>query len=259
MNEIMPSLFIGHGNPMITLSKNVYTDGWAAIGRVIPRPRAVLMVSAHWYLPGCAVTANAAPGTIHDFGGFPQELYEIQYPAQGSPELARLVKKLLSPVTVELDGNRGLDHGAWSVLRHIFPLANIPVVQLSIDSMQPALFHFELGKRLASLREEGILIVGSGNLVHNLQRYSWGNSAIEAFDWASRFEIQMREFMVKKDYDRIVAYEELGSDASLSVPSPDHFLPLLYVLGLCHEKEPITFPVEGFDGGSMSMLAAQIG
>jgi 4,5-DOPA dioxygenase extradiol len=187
MIEIMPALFIGHGNPMNAISKNAYTDGWATIGTAIPHPRAVLAVSAHWYIPGCAVTINSAPRTIHDFGGFPKELYKVQYPASGRPELARHIKDLLSPVPVELDECWGIDHGTWSVLTHIFPKADIPVVQLSIDSRQPPMFHYELGKRLMSLREEGILIIGSGNLVHNLYSYVWGNNGVHAFDWAGRF------------------------------------------------------------------------
>lgn len=255
----MPAIFIGHGNPMNAISRNAYTDGWAAIGKSIPRPKAVLAVSAHWYISGCAVTANSAPRTIHDFGGFPKELYEAEYPAPGSPELARRVKDLLSPVSVELDKSWGLDHGTWSVLTHVFPNADIPVVQLSIDERQPPLFHYEMGKRLAALRKEGVLVIGSGNLVHNLHSYAWGNNGAQTFDWAVRFEQQVRELLLKGDDAQIVAYKGLGRDATLSVPTPDHYLPLLYVLGLRKENEEISFPVQGVDGGSVSMLAVRIG
>lgn len=256
---LMPAIFIGHGNPMITLMKNVYSEAWAKIGDSLPRPKAVLAISAHWYISGSAVTASTAPRTIHDFGGFPKELHDVQYPAPGSPELAGQIRGLLSPLIVALDGDWGLDHGTWTVLRHLFPKADIPVVQLSIDRNKPPVFHYELGKRLMSLREEGILVVGSGNLVHNLQRYSWGNSGAQPFDWAERFENKMRNFMRNGDDAGVVAYEMLGEDAGLAVPSPDHFLPLLYLLGLRRENEQISFPVEGFDGGSMSMLSVRLG
>jgi 4,5-DOPA dioxygenase extradiol len=259
MTELMPAIFIGHGNPMNAISRNAYTDGWAAIGKSIPRPKAVLAVSAHWYISGCAVTANPAPRTIHDFGGFPNELYEVKYPAPGSPELARRVKDLLSPVSVDLEESWGLDHGTWSVLTHVFPNADIPVVQLSIDERQPPMFHHEMGKRLAALREEGVLVIGSGNLVHNLHSYAWGNDGAQTFDWAVRFEQQVRELLLKGDDARVVAYKSLGRDAMLSVPTPDHYLPLLYVLGLRKENEEISFPVQGVDGGSVSMLAVRIG
>jgi 4,5-DOPA dioxygenase extradiol len=168
MAELMPVIFLGHGNPMNAISKNVYSDGWASIGRSLPRPRAVLAVSAHWYIPACGVTGNLKPRTIHDFGGFPKELYQVQYPAPGDPELALRVKEKLAPVSVGLDESWGLDHGTWSVLKHVFPKADIPVVQLSIDEAQPPAFHYEMGKRLSSLREEGVLVIGSGNIVHNL-------------------------------------------------------------------------------------------
>ncbi|MBI5592161.1 MAG: 4,5-DOPA dioxygenase extradiol [Deltaproteobacteria bacterium] len=259
MTDLMPAIFLGHGNPMNAISKNVYTDGWASIGKSIPRPRAVLAVSAHWYVPGCAVTASLTPDTIHDFGGFPKELYQIEYPAPGSPELARRVRELLSPVIVGLDESRGLDHGTWAVLTHVFPDADIPIVQLSIDRTQPPQFHYEIGKRLSSLREEGVLVIGSGNLVHNLSVYAWGRSGVPPFDWALRFEKNVRELMLKGEDARVVAYGGLGPDAMLSVPTPDHYLPLLYVLGLRKKNEEVRFPIQGIDGGSVSMLAVQIG
>lgn len=254
----MPAVFLGHGNPMNAISKNVYTEAWAAIGRSIPRPKAVLSVSAHWYITATAATVHPAPRTIHDFGGFPPELYRVEYPAPGSPELAQRVMGVLAPVPVGLDESRGLDHGTWSVLRHMYPEADIPVVQLSIDESQPPQFHYEIGKRLVPLREEGVLIIGSGNIVHNLGLYAWGDEA-PPFDWAVRFEKRARELMIEGEDAPLVGYDRLGRDAHLSIPSPDHFLPLLYVLGLRGANERAHFPVEGIDGGSISMLAVQIG
>ncbi|HAM50082.1 MAG TPA: 4,5-DOPA dioxygenase extradiol [Nitrospiraceae bacterium] len=259
MTTLMPTTFFGHGNPMNALSRNVYTDDWASIGKSIPRPRAVLAVSAHWYIPACAVTANPAPRTIHDFGGFLRELYEVTYPAPGSPELARQVKDLLSPAAARFDETWGLDHGTWTVLTHVFPKADIPVVQLSIDERQPPMFHYQMGKRLATLREEGVLVIGSGNIVHNLHTYAWGDRRIQTFDWAVRFEQKGQDFILEGDDAQVVFYQNLGRDAMLAVPTPDHYLPLLYMLGLRKENEQISFPVPGVDGGSISMLAVQMG
>jgi 4,5-DOPA dioxygenase extradiol len=259
MTDAMPAVFFGHGNPMNAVSSNGYTEGWAAIGNSIPRPKAVLAVSAHWYLPGTAVTASPAPRTIHDFGGFPAELYQVDYPSPGSPELARQVQKLLAPVPVTLDESWGIDHGTWSVLCHVFPEADIPVVQLSLDETQPTEFHFQLGRRLAPLRDEGILIIGSGNIVHNLHAYAWGRQNVEPFDWAVRFEKQARELLLQGEDGPLIAYEKLGRDALLSIPTPDHYLPLLYVIGARRGGEQVKFPVEGVDGGSVSMLTVQIG
>jgi 4,5-DOPA dioxygenase extradiol len=259
MSERMPAIFFGHGNPMNALADNEYTRAWATIGAEVPRPRAVLCVSAHWYLPGTAVTAMERPRTIHDFGGFPRELYEFKYPAPGDTALAARVRELLAPVPVAADERWGLDHGTWSVLCHVFPLADVPVVQLSMDETQPAAFHYEIGRRLSPLRDEGVLIVGSGNVVHNLHTYSWGRHAVEPFDWAVRFEERARELLTAGDDHRLVNYEELGREAQLSAPTPDHFLPLLYVIALREEGERVSFPVEGFDGGSVSMLSVKIG
>lgn len=259
MAKPMPAIFFGHGNPMNALTRNVWTDGWAAIGAEIPRPRAVLSVSAHWYVPATLTTAMTAPRTIHDFGGFPRELYEVKYPAPGDPELAVRVRDLLAPVRVGLDFQWGLDHGTWSVLRHVFPEADVPVVQLSIDETKPAEFHYETARRLAGLRDKGVLIAGSGNLVHNLHTYAWGRPQVEPFDWAVRFEGQARGLLVAGDYRPLIDYETLGRDAMLSVPTPDHYLPLLYVIAQLREGEQISFPVDGFDGGSISMLSVQIG
>ena len=259
MADRMPAIFFGHGNPMNALQTNAWTTGWAAIGNSIPKPKAIVCVSAHWYLPATLVTAQDQPRTIHDFGGFPRELYEIKYPAPGDPELARHVRDLLAPITAGLDTRWGLDHGTWSVLCHVFPQADIPVIQLSIDETQPASFHYDTAKRLSSLRDEGVLIVGSGNLVHNLHAYAWGRQQVAPLDWAVRFEEQARELLLAGDHEPLIAYETLGRDAILAVPTPDHYLPLLYVIAQMSEGEPIRFPVEGFDGGSVSMLSIQIG
>ena len=255
----MPAIFFGHGNPMNAVSRNAYTEGWRRIGEQIARPEAIVSVSAHWYGPGTAVTVNATPRTIHDFGGFPPELYQVQYPAPGDPALARRVQALLAPLEVRLDDSWGLDHGTWSVLKHVYPAADIPVIQLSIDETKPAAFHFDVGRRLAPLRAEGVLIAGSGNLVHNLHTYAWGQHSQDPYDWAVRFETAARDVMLTGEFGPLVNYESLGRDTLLSIPTPDHYLPLLYVLG-CHQKgEDIGFPIEGVDGGSISMLSVQLG
>ena len=255
----MPSVFLGHGNPMNALETNEYTQAWRRFGESVPRPRGILAISAHWYLPSLAVTGSSAPKTIHDFGGFPEELYNITYPAPGSPQLAREVQKLLLPLDVTMDEQRGLDHGTWAVLCHVFPDADIPIVQLSIDSSMNPQFHYETGCRLQSLRDEGILIVGSGNLVHNLHAYAWGRDKMPPYDWAVRFEETARNLITEGKDSSLVDYQRLGDDALLSVPTPDHYLPLLYILGLRREHETVSFPVEGFEGGSLSMLSVQIG
>ena len=257
--QTMPAIFFGHGNPMNALQHNDWTEAWASIGKSIPRPRAVLCVSAHWYLPATLVTGMAEPRTIHDFGGFPRELYEVQYSAPGSPEVARGIQELLAPLPVELDHSWGLDHGTWSVLRHVYPSADVPVLQLSIDETQPAAFHFELGKRLAPLRDEQVLIMGSGNMVHNLHTYAWGRHTPEPYDWAVRFEERAKELMTADNSEPLINYESLGRDALLAIPTPEHYLPLLYVLGAKRPNDPITFPVQGIDGGSVSMLTVQVG
>lgn len=256
----MPAIFFGHGNPLNAILRNNYTDSWRAIGKSIPRPRAILCVSAHWYFPATAVTAMPSPRTIHDFGGFPRALYEVQYPAPGSAELATRVGELLQPTKVVLDQESwGLDHGTWSVLCHVFPEADIPVVQLSIDETQPPEFHYELAQRLAPLRDEGVLLMGSGNLVHNLHTYAWGKRDAEPFDWAVRFETLARELLTSGNHAPLVNYESLGRDALFSAPTPDHYLPFVYILGARRKDEPVSFPVQGFDGGSISMLAVQFG
>ncbi len=254
----MPSIFVGHGNPMNAIRRTRWSKGWIALGTALPRPRAILAVSAHWYLPSTMVTAMPNPRTIHDFGGFPRELYEMAYPAPGDPALAARVRDALAPIPVGLDEWWGLDHGAWSVLSHIFPGADIPVVQLSIDRTKPPSFHYEIGKSLAPLRDEGVLLLGSGNLVHNLHAYQWNQPDLGAFDWALRFEEKARGLLQAGEDTPLIDYPNLGPDAKLSVPTPDHYLPLLYVLGSRRSGEGVNFPIEGFDGGSMSMLAVQI-
>lgn len=259
ITQPMPAIFFGHGNPLNALAQNDYTAAWAGLGASLAKPRAILCISAHWYLPGTAVTAMPAPRTIHDFGGFPPELYQVQYPAPGDPALAHQVRDLLAPVSVRLDQGWGLDHGTWSVLVHVFPDANVPVLQLSIDETKPAAFHYELGRRLGPLRDEGVLIIGSGNLVHNLHAYAWGRHPVEPLDWAVRFEDQARAFMLAGNDQALIDYESLGRDALLSAPTPDHYLPLLYILGTRGSGHQVSFPVSGFDGGSISMLSVQVG
>jgi 4,5-DOPA dioxygenase extradiol len=255
---LMPSIFFGHGNPMNAVAQNRYTEAWERIGQQLPRPKAVLSISAHWYIPQTGVTITTSPRTIHDFSGFPRELYRVQYPAPGDPDLARRVQSLLAPLPVDLDDTWGLDHGTWSVLRHVYPAAEIPIVQLSIDATQPASFHYHIGRRLAPLREEGILIAGSGNLVHNLRVMDWSGEATTPYDWAARFEQQAREMMLAGEHAPLVAYQKLGPDALLAAPTPDHYLPLIHILGTQQSSDQVTFPAEGTEGGSISMLAVQL-
>lgn len=259
MTRKQPVIFYGHGNPMHAISDNGYTRAWRALGQEIGKPKAILSVSAHWFVPETAVTLMSAPRTIHDFGGFPQALFDVQYPAPGEPELARRVRDLLKPLEVRLDDSWGLDHGTWSVLCHSYPDADVPVVQLSIDETKPASFHYQVGQRLASLRDEGVLIIGSGNIIHNLHAYAWGRQARDPYDWALRFENAIRQFIRDGDFAAVAAYESLGEDATLSAPTPEHFLPLLYVLGAADPAEPVTFPIEGIDGGAVSMLSVRLG
>ncbi len=259
MPQNLPALFLGHGNPMNALARNHYTEVWSRLGREIPKPRAVLCISAHWYGTGGGVTAMAQPRTIHDFGGFPRELFEVRYPAPGDPALAARIQTLFAPVEVPLDQEWGLDHGAWSVLIHVFPKADVPVVQLRIDAAQPPAWHYALGRALRPLRDEGVLIVGSGNLVHNLMQYAWTEPQRPAYDWAARFEAQARAWIAAGEHEPLIGYEELGKDALLSIPTPEHYLPLLYVLGVQETGESVSFPVEGVDGGSISMLTVKVG
>ena len=254
----MPALFIGHGSPMNTLERNGFTEAWRELGRSLPRPRALLVVSAHWYFGATAVTAMAKPRTIHDFYGFPPELFAFDYPAPGDPLIAEEVAEAVKPHWLGLDRDQwGLDHGTWSVLAHLYPEADLPVLQLSINALKPIDYHVELARRLAPLRERGILILGSGNVVHNLRRIDW-NSPDAAFDWAERFDEAVVEQLAKDPADILKLQEH--PDYALAVPTPDHFIPLLYLAGLAAESgagvEPL---VRGYAMGSISMTCYGIG
>jgi 4,5-DOPA dioxygenase extradiol len=244
---------------MNAIQPNGWTKAWERLVGEIPKPRAILAVSAHWYVPGCRVSAEENPRTIHDFGGFPRALYQVQYPAPGAPDLARKVRDLVAPTAVALDESWGLDHGTWSLLLHMYPEADIPVVQLGIDESLSAREHFALARHLRPLRREGVLILGSGDVVHNLHTYAWGKKIVEPYDWALKFEGRIRRQIEARDFDPIVDYEAMGEEASLSAPTPEHFLPLLYMLAQIEPDEKISFPVEGFDGGSVSMLGVRAG
>lgn len=259
MSDRMPVIFFGHGNPMNAIEDTVWSRAWSDMGRHLPRPRAVLAVSAHWYLPGTAATAMPAPRTLHDFGGFPRALFEVTYAAPGDVSLVGRLQALLAPVQVRADLAWGLDHGTWSVLRHVFPAADVPVVQLSIDATRTADFHYQLGRQLRPLRDEGILVVGSGNVVHNLHAYAWASQPVPPRDWAARFETTARELIQQGRHAPLVNYSSLGRDAELSIPTPEHYLPLLYVLGASDEGEAVGFPTAGIEGGSLSMLSVRIG
>jgi 4,5-DOPA dioxygenase extradiol len=253
-SKSLPALFIGHGSPMNALENNRYTQVWRQLGASMPKPKAVLAISAHWYIGATAVTAMAQPKTIHDFGGFPPALFAFQYPPPGSEALAERVKDLLGPIEVKLDQSWGLDHGAWSVLAHVFPDADIPVVQLSIDRRQPNQFHYDVGKQLAELRDEGVLILASGNVVHNLPLINWQEKNT-AYDWATRFELNTKNFLTRNEHQALIDYEKLGQDAALSIPTPEHYLPLLYIMGAQREGDRVQFPTEGIELGSISMLS----
>lgn len=259
----MPVVFIGHGNPMYAIEPNRFADAWVELGRELPRPAAVLSVSAHWYVAETAVTEMDRPRTIHDFGGFPRELFEVEYPAPGSPALAQRVRSLIDgsgalPTPVVADTGWGLDHGTWSVTRRLYPEADVPMVQLSIDGRQPPGFHLQLGSVLAPLRDEGVLILGSGNVVHNLQMARLTGDA-PPLDWAVRFESEVRRRISTGDGASLADLPGLGPDARQSVPTPDHYLPLLYVLGAASPDDGIRFPVDGIDAGSISMLSVVLG
>ncbi len=243
---------------MYALLRNRYTEIWQTLGKTLPRPQSILVISAHWFIPETAVTAMAQPRTIHDFGGFPKALYEVQYPCPGDPALARRVAKLLAPLPVRQDEAWGLDHGAWSVLKHLYPDADIPVIQLSIDSRSDGRFHYKLAQRLAPLRDEGVLILGSGNIVHHLGVMLWEETAAP-YDWAVRFDQKVRAAILAGEHATLTALNALDADGRRAVPTPEHYLPLLYVLGLQRNEDKISFPVSGIDLGSISMTTVQIG
>jgi 4,5-DOPA dioxygenase extradiol len=252
----MPAVFLGHGNPMNTLEHNVYTDAWHELGRSLPRPRAVLSVSAHWYTRGLGVTAMERPRTIHDFSGFPPELFAVQYPAAGDPGLAREVAALVGADAVELDDAWGLDHGTWSVLAHVYPDADVPVVQLSLDGNREPEWHWDLASLLAPLRDDGVLVLGSGNVVHNLGRIAWG--APEPFDWTVRFDEHVAAALAAGDRHALTHYLD-HPDGRLACPSPEHYLPLLYVAAVRGADESLTTVVDGYDHGSLSMRSFRVG
>lgn len=255
--ERMPALFFGHGSPMNALG-GPYADAWRAVGASLPRPKAILCVSAHWYVPEVAVTAMAQPRTIHDFYGFPKPLYDVRYAAPGDIWLAERTRDMLLPIPVRLDHDWGLDHGTWSVLMHVFPGANVPVVQLAIDRRQPPQFHYDLGRRLAELRDEGVLVVGSGDVVHNLGVMRRDGSDAP-FDWAARFNTRAKALIAAHDHGPLIDYLSLGEDARLSIPTPEHYLPLLYVLGMQGVDERAQFFTDRIELGSISMMGVLVG
>lgn len=255
-NTQMPVLFLGHGSPMNAIEDNEFSSAWQEATLHIPTPKAILCISAHWETPGSQVTAMEAPRTIHDFYGFPRQLFEKQYPAPGSPELARRIAELIGESRIQLDHSWGLDHGTWSVLCRMYPQADVPVVQLSLDHTIDVAGHYQLGRELQKLRQEGVLIVGSGNLVHNLRLMVWED---RAFDWAAEYDARVTQWILEDDHDSIIHYEKYGKPALLSVNSAEHYLPLLYVLGMKDGAEPVTFFADKIWGGSISMRCVRIG
>jgi 4,5-DOPA dioxygenase extradiol len=254
----MPVLFLGHGSPMNAIEDNEFARGWRAIGQSLPKPNAILCISAHWETRGTYVTAMEKPKTIHDFGGFPPALFAVEYPAPGSPELAAQTKQLVTSTEVGLDQSWGLDHGCWSVVKRLYPAADIPVIQLSLDYQQGTRYHFELAKELNALRKKGILIVGSGNMVHNLGIIDWDNPN-SGFDWAVEANTTMKNLISTGDYASLINYQAQGKAFQLSIPTPEHYLPLLYTLGLKEEKEEISFFNDRTVMGSISMTSVKIG
>lgn len=252
----MPVLFVGHGSPMNAIEDNEFSQAWQAAAREIPLPKAILCISAHWETRQPRLTGMQAPPTIHDFYGFPRPLFELQYPAPGSPQLADRVISLLKSGAVTKDDSWGLDHGTWSVLCRMYPKADVPVVQLSLDRSQEAPYHYQLGRELQPLRHEGVLVVGSGNIVHNLRLMVWQEAA---FDWAQEYDERVRQWILDGDHEAIIHYERYGRPAFLAVNSAEHYLPLLYVLGLQAEGETASFFAEKIWGGSLSMRCVRIG
>ncbi len=257
----MPVLFLGHGSPMNALDDNQFVKGWKSVGLSLEKPKAILCISAHWETSGTFVTAMEKPRTIHDFGGFPQELFDVQYPAPGSPSLAGETVNLITKTKVGLDDQWGLDHGCWSLLKQIFPKADIPVIQLSLDRRQPAQFHYDLAKELVSLRTEGVLIIGSGNLVHNLRLVAWEKIDYPeyGFDWALEADAMMKKLILADDHRQLINYPSLGKSVELAVPTPEHYLPLLYVLALKEADEQVTIFNDKAVMGSLTMTSVKIG
>lgn len=258
-DEKMPLLFIGHGSPMNGIQDNEFSQRWQQMGKEIPKPKAVLCISAHWLTRGTLVTAMEHPKTIHDFGGFPEELFKVEYPAPGNPGLAKETAALIKKTNVGLDHDWGLDHGTWTVVKHMYPNADIPVLQLSIDYYKPGQYHYELAKELSELRKKGVLIIGSGNMVHNLGMVTWGKPEDYAFDWAIEMNETFKKHISNGDFKPLLNYESLGASAKLAIPTPDHYYPLLYVLGLKEEKEKISFFNDKAMMGSLTMTSVKIG
>ena len=255
----MPVLFLGHGSPMNAIEENEFVTGFRNISTTIPKPQAILCISAHWETRGTFVTAMEKPKTIHDFGGFPKELYEVQYPAKGSPELAKATQTLVTKAIVGLDDKWGLDHGAWSVIKHLYPNADIPVIEMSLDYTQPPQYHYELAQELKALREKGVLIIGSGNMVHNLRMVAWNKLNEDfAFDWAIEASEKMKGFILNDDHSSLIHYSRQGKPFQLSIPSPEHYLPLLYALALKDIHEDITLFNDKPVGGSLTMTSLKI-
>lgn len=257
----MPVLFMGHGSPMNAIEENQFVEGFRKIAKTLPKPQAILCISAHWFTKGTKVTAMPQPPTIHDFGGFPQALFEVQYPAKGNPTLAKATQELLQPTSVDLDMAWGLDHGTWSVIKHLYPKADVPVIQLSIDYTQAPEYHYQLAKKLAALRKKGVLIIGSGNIVHNLRLVDFKNFHKDnyGFDWAIEAREQINRWILEGNHQNIIQYEKQGKAIQYAVPSPDHFLPLVYILGLQEKNENLTLFNDKLVAGSLSMTSVQVG
>jgi 4,5-DOPA dioxygenase extradiol len=257
----MPVLFIGHGSPMNGIEDNEFARRWEALGRELPEPRAVLVVSAHWLTRGTHVTAMERPRTIHDFRGFPPELFAVDYPAPGSPDIALQTRELVASTDVVLDHDWGLDHGTWSVVRRMYPEADLPVLQLSIDFGQPSAYHYALARELASLRRKGVLIIGSGNMVHNLRMIAWDRLSDQeyGFDWALELNETLKRRIAAGNHGALIEYDELGPAARLAIPTPDHYFPLLYALGLQEPRDEVSFFNDRAVGGSLTMTSVRIG
>ena len=256
----MPVLFLGHGSPMNAIQENEFVEGFRKVGKEIEKPQAILCISAHWETRGTYVTAMENPRTIHDFGGFPKELFEVQYPAPGSPKLARNTQELISKTQVKLDDKWGLDHGAWSVIKHLYPKADVPVIQMSLDKNKGPQYHFELAKELASLRKKGVLIVGSGNMVHNLGRVAWNrlNEVGYAFDWATEASEKMKSYLLNEDFRSLIHYKTQGTAFQLAIPTPEHYLPLLYTIALKEDSDQIEVFNDKAVAGSLTMTSLKI-
>lgn len=257
----MPVLFLGHGSPMNAIEENEFVTGFRNIGKEIPKPNAILCVSAHWETRGTFITAMEKPKTIHDFGGFPQALFDVQYPAPGSPELAKETKIIIKKTEVGLDESWGLDHGCWSVVKNMYPAADVPVIQMSLDYYQTPQYHYELAKELASLRKKGVLIIGSGNMVHNLGMIAWDklNTTDYGYDWAIEASEKMKKYILNNDHQSLINYKSQGKAWELAIPSPDHYLPLLYALALKEENEKVSLFNDKAVAGSLTMTSVKIG